>query len=264
MNLKLEGKTAFISGSTGGIGFETARLLLAEGAHVIINGRHEAGLKEALKKLRSEAQFDQVAGLLADFAQVEEVDRLLGQLPEINILINNVGTYASQSFFATSDDDWAHQYEVNVMSGVRLSRALLPQMLDKNWGRILFISSECATLVPADLIAYSATKAAILAISRGLAQLTAGTRVSVNTIIPGSTYTEGAQMFLENLATSRKQTVQEAEKDFFAQERSASLLQRFAQVSEIAQTIVYYASPLSSASNGASVKVDGGSMGGIL
>ena len=150
------------------------------------------------------------------------------------------------------------------MSGVRLSKALLPKMIEKNWGRILFVSSECATLVPSDLIAYSTTKTALLGISRGLAQLTKGTGVTVNTILPGSTMTEGAEQFLKNLAEKENKSVEQAETDFFLNIRTSSLLQRFIAVEEVANTIVYFSSPLSAATNGAAIKVDGGSMGGIL
>ena len=264
MDLKLQGKTAFISGSTAGIGLATAQLLLSEGAEVIINGRDEEALQRVVKELEGHKYQGSVSGLCADFADEQSVKNLLVSLPSIDILVNNVGIYASKSFFDTVDEDWERQQQVNVMSGVRLSRALLPGMLAKDWGRIIFISSECANLVPADLIAYSATKAAMLAISRGLAQLTVGSGVTVNAIMPGSTMTAGAQKFMENLARSNQQTVEEAESVFFRNERPASLLQRFATEEEVASSIVYHASPLASATNGACIKVEGGSTGGIL
>ena len=188
---------------------------------------------------------------------------MINKLPDIDVLINNVGIYASKSFYETTDEDWYKQFEVNVMSGVRLSRQVLPGMIEKNWGRIIFISSECATLVPEDLIAYSMTKTALLSISRGLAQLTKGTGVTVNTILPGSTLSEGAEQFLADVAQKENKTKDEVEKDFFTNVRTSSLLQRFASVEEVGNTIAYLASPLSSATNGASIKVDGGSMGGL-
>lgn len=264
MDLQLSGKTAFITGSTAGIGFATAKSFLQEGAQVIINGRTEEGVAKAIKQLQATNSKASVKGFVADFANVEAIDTLLQQLPQIDILINNVGTYASTSFFETTDQEWHRQMEVNVMSGVRLSRHLLPQMLAANWGRILFISSECATLVPADLIAYSTTKAALLALSRGLSQLTAGSQVTVNAIVPGSTLTEGAEQFLSNLAQKEGKTIAAVEKAFFKEVRTSSLLQRFAAVEEVAHTITYYASPLAAATNGAAIKIDGGSTRGIV
>lgn len=264
MDLQLKGKKVFISGSTAGIGFGVAKAFLQEGAEVYINGRSAASVAAASEKLAGYASGVKVKGLVADFADKASVEQLIQQLPEIDILINNVGIYSSQSFFETSDEEWERQYEVNVMSGVRLSRHCLPKMLHQNWGRILFVSSECATLVPADLIAYSTTKAALLAVSRGLAQLTKGSGVTVNAVIPGSTMTEGAQNFLADLAGKENKSVSQAEADFFSDIRTSSLLQRFAKVEEIAHSILYFASPLAAATNGAAIKLEGGSMGGII
>jgi len=264
MNLQLKDKTAFISGSTSGIGFATAKALLKEGVNVIINGRTQEGVNEAIKKLNNELVEASVKGIPADFSKHEDIESLIKRLPNLDILINNVGIYKSDSFFKTSDKDWYDQFEINVMSGVRLSRYCLPKMLDNNWGRILFVSSECATLVPEDLIAYSMTKTAILSISRGLAQLTKETNVTVNSVLPGSTLSEGADNFLKEVAIKGKKTKREVEEEFFSDVRTSSLIQRFATVDEVANTITYFASPLSSATNGAAIKVDGGSMGGII
>ncbi len=264
MDLKLQGKTAFITGSTAGIGFATAQALAKEGVNVVLNGRTKKKLDEAVQKLQQEFPETSISGLVADFGKLNEVAELLNELPGIDILINNVGIYFPGSFFKTDDEDWYNQFEVNVMSGVRLSKQLLPKMLDTNWGRILFISSECATLVPPDMIAYSMTKAAILAVSRGLAQLTKGSGVTVNTVIPGSTLSEGADRFLEQVAENDNKTKSQVEEEFFSKVRTSSLLQRFARVEEVGNTIAYLASPLSSATNGSAIKVDGGSMGGIL
>jgi len=264
MDLQLRGKTAFITGSTAGIGFGAAQAFLREGAGVYLNGRTSDSVDQAIQRLRAEFPHAEIGGFATDFSQPEEVDGLLARLPKIDILLNNVGIYAAQSFFDTTDADWYRQFEVNVMSGVRLSRSLLPKMLERGQGRILFVSSECATLVPPDLIAYSMTKTALLAISRGLAQLTAGTPVTVNAVIPGSTMTEGAEQFLANLAEQEGKSPKQAEADFFAEVRTSSLLQRFARVEEVANAIVYYASPLAAATNGAAIKLEGGSMGGIL
>ncbi len=262
MDLQLNGKIVFISGSTAGIGYSTAEVFLREGATVYINGRSTSSVDKAIERLKEISS--EVHGIATDFSDKESVVELIDQLPEIDILINNVGIYISQPFFETSDEDWQRQYEVNVMSGVRLSRYFMEGMLKKNWGRILFISSECASLVPSDLIAYSTTKAAILAVSRGLAQLTKGTGVTVNTVIPGSTMTEGADQFLTDLARKKNKTNAEVEADFFKEVRTSSLLQRFATVEEIANSIVYFSSPLAAATNGAAIKCDGGSMGGIV
>ena len=264
MDLKISQKTAFISGSTTGIGFATAKALAQEGAKVVLNGRSSASVHTAIDRLQELLPEASISGVAADFANREEVQNLLTQLPEIDILINNVGIYSSQSFEETPDEDWMEQYEVNVLSGVRLSRKLLPNMLDKNWGRIVFISSECASLVPEDLISYSATKAAMLAVSRGLAQLTKGKAVTVNALLPGSTLTEGAEAFLDGLAKKEHKSRGEVEQEFFAKVRTHSLIQRFAQVEEVAHTIVYLCSPLAAAINGSAIKVDGGSIGGIL
>ena len=264
MNLFLSDKTVFLSGSTAGIGFATAKTLAEEGAQVVINGRTEGSVQQALARLREAVPRGRFSGYAADFSHKEEVVSLIRQLPPVDILVNNVGIYRSRTFFEMTDEEWEEQFEVNVMSGVRLSRHFLPMMLENNWGRILFVSSECASLVPEDLIAYSMTKAAILAVSRGLAQLTRASGVTVNVIIPGSTLTEGAEQFLAEVAKKENKSPKEVEKDFFTQSRSSSLLQRFATVDEIASTIAYQASPRSSATNGSAIKVEGGSMGGIF
>ncbi|GAB5474680.1 MAG: SDR family oxidoreductase [Maribacter sp.] len=264
MDLQLQEKTAFITGATAGIGFATAQSLAREGARIILNGRAEEKLNRSIRKLQQACPEASISGLAADFSKPNEVRALLEKLPAIDILINNVGMYESGSFFEEGEEDWYRQFEVNVMSGVRLSKELLPKMLSNNWGRILFISSECATLVPVNLIPYSMTKAAVLSVSRGLAQLTKGSGVTVNTVVPGSTLSEGAELFLENTAKKEGKTKAQVEEAFFTEVRTSSLLQRFAKVEEVANTITYLTSPLSSATNGVAIKVDGGSMGGII
>ena len=264
MNLQLENKVAFISGSTSGIGFAVSLALAREGVKVILNGRTANSVQQGIEKLQESVPHAEVTGFPADFANPTEVNNLLSRLPDLDILINNVGIYRAQSFFETSDEDWFQQFEVNVMSGVRLSRHHLPAMLKKNWGRILFVSSECATLVPEELLAYSTSKATLLSLSRGLAQLTKGTSVTVNAVLPGSTLSEGAERFLQDLATKEGKSKAAVEADFFAGNRPSSLLQRFASVEEVANTIAYFCSPLSIATNGSAIKLDGGSMGGIL
>ncbi len=261
MDLHLKGKKVFISGSTKGIGFETARLFLEEGATVIINGRTKKSVEAALSSLNS----DNVSGLVADFLEDSQVETLIDQIPyDIDILVNNVGIFRGKEFKDETVDDWNDHFKVNLMSGVQLSKHFLPEMIKRNWGRIIFISSECATLVPSDLLSYSVSKASINVFSSGLAKLTKGTNVTINTVIPGSTLSEGSIKFLEETAKRENKTVEEVEKNFFKDVRSSSLLGRFARVEEVASTIVYLCSTAASATNGASVRVDGGSMGSII
>ena len=261
MDLHLKGKKVFISGSTKGIGFETARLFLEEGATVIINGRTKKSVEAALSSLNS----DNVSGLVADFLEYSQVETLIDQIPNnIDILVNNVGIFRGKEFKDETVDDWNDHLKVNLMSGVQLSKHFLPEMIKRNWGRVIFISSECATLVPSDLLSYSVSKASINVFSSGLAKLTKGTNVTVNTIVPGSTLSEGSKKFLEETAKRENKTVKEVEKNFFKDVRSSSLLERFAKVEEVASTIVYLCSAAASATNGASVRVDGGSMGSII
>ena len=264
MDLNLKGKIAFISGSTSGIGFTTARILLEEGMKVYINGRKEETVNTAVTELKNTTESNEVYGIVADFRNPEEVMRLLQELPEIDVLVNNVGIYNSQTFFETTSKQWEEQFQVNLMSGVSLSNHCLQKMLCKKWGRIIFISSECAYLVPNDMISYSATKAAIHALSRGLSQLTRGTGVTVNTVVPGSTLSEGAKHFIADKAVKEGSNPKTVERDFFRKERTQSLLERFASTDEVATTIAYLCSPLSSATNGTVIKVDGGSTGSVF
>ena len=261
MDLHLKGKKVFISGSTRGIGFETARLFLEEGATVIINGRTKKSVEAALSSLNS----DNVSGLVGDFLKDSQVETLIDHIPnDIDILVNNVGIFRGKEFKDETINDWNDHFKVNLMSGVQLSKHFLPEMIKRNWGRIIFISSECATLVPSDLLSYSVSKASINVFSSGLAKLTKGTNVTINTVIPGSTLSEGSIKFLEETAKRENKTVEEVEKNFFKDVRSSSLLGRFARVEEVASTIVYLCSKAASATNGASVRVDGGSMGSII
>ena len=263
MDLKIRDKVVFITGSSSGIGYATAKVLLSEGAHVYINGRDKKKLSqstEKLKKLFPESKVQEIPG---DFSLSNQVDQLIAKLPDIDILINNVGIYKSQSFFKTKTKDWIDPFKVNFMSGVKLSKHILPSMLSKNWGRIIFISSECAYLVPEDMIPYSITKASIHALSKGLANLTKGSGVTVNTIVPGSTLSEGAEDFLTSLSKKDNISIEEVKKRFFKNVRTSSLISRFANMDEVATTIAYLSSPLSSATNGSVIKVDGGSTSGI-
>ena len=260
MNLKLNNKTVFISGSSKGIGFETAKLFLDEGATVIINGRTEGSVQEALKKLNS----PKASGIAADFIENQHIDELIKKLPDIDVLVNNVGIFRGKNFYDETDKDWSDHLQVNLLGGVKISKHFLPKMIKKNWGRIIFVSSECATLVPGDLLSYSVSKASVNVFSSGLAKLTKGTNVTVNTIIPGSTLSEGSKIFLEETAKRESKTIEEVESNFFKDVRPSSLLGRFAKVEEVASTIVYISSPLASATNGASIRVDGGSMGSVF
>jgi len=261
MDLHLKGKKVFISGSTKGIGYETARLYLEEGATVIINGRTKKSVEAALSSLNS----DNVSGLVADFLKDSQVETLIDHIPnDIDILVNNVGIFRGKKFKDETVDNWNDHFKVNLMSGVQLSKHFLPEMIKRNWGRIIFISSECATLVPSDLLSYSVSKASINVFSSGLAKLTKGTNVTVNTIVPGSTLSEGSKKFLEETASRENKTKEEVEKKFFNDVRDSSLLSRFLNVYEVANTILYFSSPLASGTNGASIRVDGGSMGSII
>ena len=264
MDLQLTNKTAFISGSTSGIGFAIAKALLAEGAVVIINGRSQKNIDSAVKQLKALVPNGKVSGIAVDFKNPAAMDVIKQKIDQLDILINNVGIYVSKSFDKTTAEEWQEMFEVNLMSSVKLSKYFLPKMKAKNWGRIIFISSECAQLVPEDLIAYSATKAAIQALSRGLAQTTMGSNVSVNTLAPGSTLTESAQEYIKNQSIIEQRSEQDVADDFFKKVRTTSLLQRFIQPKEVADMAVFLASPLSSATNGAVIKVDGGSIPGIV
>jgi NAD(P)-dependent dehydrogenase (short-subunit alcohol dehydrogenase family) len=264
MDLQLNNKIAFVSGSTAGIGFAIAKRLLAEGAQVIINGRSQRSVDDAIAELKSMVPDAKVSGIAADFGKVEEVNAIFDQLTDVDILINNAGIFEPKPFAEIPDEDWFRFFEVNVMSGIRLSRFYFPKMLRKNWGRIIFISSESAVLIPDEMIHYGMTKTAQLAVSRGLAELTKGSQVTVNTILPGPTRSRGVGNFLEDLSKAGDKPLEEVERDFFKTMRPSSLLQRFASVDEVADTTVYYCSPLASATNGASIRVEGGLVRSIL
>ena len=264
MNLDFNRQKAFISGSTSGIGYAIAKSLASLGCEVVLNGRTQESVNKAIVQLHQEAPEAKCSGLVCDFADTSQIDGLVAALGNIDILVNNVGIYTDQDFFDTSDESWNEQWEVNVMSGVRLSRALLPSMLKKDYGRILFISSECAVLTPSNLLAYSVTKTALLGLSKGLSGLTKGSKVTVNTLLPGSTLTDGAQNFLEKVAKKNNQSVEHVEKEFFKVDRPNSLIQRFETVQEIADAAVFLCSQSSSAINGTALRVDGGSVGGLF
>ncbi len=264
MDLQLKDKTAFISGSTAGIGFAIAKRLLEEDATVVINGRLQEGVDKAIQELKALTGSPNVSGIAADFSKVEEVNNIIAQLPEIDILVNNAGIFEPKPFVEIPDEDWFRFFEINVMSGVRLSRHYFPGMLKRNRGRIIFISSESAILIPDEMIHYGVTKTAQVAVSRGLAELTRGTDVTVNTILPGPTKSRGIGDFITDMAKADNISVAEVEKNFFKDLRPTSLIQRFALVDEIANLVVYIASPLASATNGAALRADGGLIRSIL
>ena len=264
MNLQLKDKTAFISGSTAGIGFAIAKKLLEEDVIVVINGRSQQGVDQAVQGLKAITGKSNVSGIAADFSKAEEVNHIIVQLPEVDILVNNAGIFEPKPFVEIPDEDWFRFFEINVMSGVRLSRHYFPAMLKQNWGRIIFISSESAVLIPDEMIHYGVTKTAQVAVSRGLAELTKGTHVTVNTILPGPTRSRGIGDFIKDMAKSDGISAAEVEKNFFADLRPTSLIQRFASIDEIANLVVYISSPLASATNGAALRADGGLIRSIL
>ncbi|MBK6266952.1 SDR family oxidoreductase [Marivirga sp. S37H4] len=258
MDLKLDSKKAFISGSTQGIGFAIARQLLNEGANVILNGREEKKLSKAIEKLKQEFPQRAVSGIAADFSNTEEVHILLNQLSDIDILVNNVGIFELKAFEEISDADWMKIFNINVLSSIRLSRHLLPRMLERNFGRIIFITSESGVNVPANMIHYGMTKAAMLAVSNGLSKLTKGTHVTINSILGGPTYSDGVATTVEQIANAQKMPVEQMKAGIIQQTNPDSLLQRFIDPTEIASLAAYLASPLSIATNGASLRADGG------
>ncbi|MBP1221839.1 SDR family NAD(P)-dependent oxidoreductase [Flavobacterium sp. 1355] len=258
MNLKLEGKRAFISGSTQGIGYAIAKQLLNEKAEVIINGRHEEKTSLAVKKLKDEFPDALVSGMACDFEKKDEVAALLNNLNHIDILINNVGIFELKDFDNLEDEDWYRIFEVNVMSSIRLSKKLLSQMLEKKSGRIVFISSESGVNIPANMIHYGMTKAAMAAVSNGLSKLTTGTEVTVNTILGGPTYSDGVASTIEHIASLQNIETEQMKSMIIQQTNPHSLLQRFIDPEEIASLAVYLASPLSIATNGSCLRADGG------
>jgi len=258
MDLNLQGKTALVTGSASGIGYAIALGLVKEGVKVFINGRSAETINKAINTIKAEVPAAEVEGIAADFSKVEEVNSLLKKLPEVDILVNNVGVYGEQPFETTDDDRWMLDYEINVLSGVRLSRHYAPLMKAKKWGRIIFISSESAINIPDDMILYGVTKTAYLALSRGLAKHLRGTNVTVNAVLPGPTLAEGTKAMFEKIAIDKNISVEEAPLVFLKEKRPSSIIQRFATTEEVANLVVYVASPLSSATTGAALRVDGG------
>lgn len=264
MDLELEGKRALVTGSTAGIGFAIAKGLAKEGASVIVNGRSTQRVDEALTALNKAGVSGNLKGLAADLGTADGTRATIDRFPDVDILVNNLGIFETKPFESITDADWLHIFEVNILSGVRLSRHYLPGMKRRNWGRIVFISSESGVQIPTEMIHYGMTKTAQLAIARGLAETTAGTNVTVNSVLPGPTASEGANNFVEKLARDQKTTRQEVEKQFFENMRPTSLLKRMAEPDEVANLVTFVCSPLSSATNGAALRVDGGVVRSIL
>ena len=262
MDLKLTDKVALVTGSTAGIGFATAQALAAEGAHVYVNGRTQERVDAAVVAIRSRSE--KVDGIAADFSSLAGAEAVIAELPVVDVLVNNVGIFEPKPFAEIPDADWYRFFEVNVMSGVRLARHYLTGMLKKNWGRILFISSESAVQVPPEMVHYGMTKTAQVAVARGIAESVAGTGVTVNSVLAGPTESEGVGSFVEAMAKQQNKSKQTIEKEFFERVRPSSLLKRFATVDEVAAMVTYLAGEPSSATNGAALRVDGGVVKAIL
>ena len=258
MDLELSGRRALVTGSTAGIGLAAATLFAAEGARVIVNGRTADRVNAAVAGIRASAPAADCQGVAADLGTDEGCRALVRDVPDVDILVNNVGIFEPKPFEAIPDADWFKFFEVNVMSGVRLARAYLPGMRARNWGRVVFVSSESAVQIPVEMIHYGMTKTAQLAIARGLAEATVGTGVTVNSVLPGPTASEGVSTFVGQMADARGVDADTMEREFFATARPSSLLKRFETPEEIAAMIVYVCSARASGTNGAALRVDGG------
>jgi NAD(P)-dependent dehydrogenase (short-subunit alcohol dehydrogenase family) len=258
MDLQLKDKVALVTGSTSGIGFAIGSSLAGEGATVIINGRSERRVGDAIATIRQRHPRAELEPYAGDLGKADVAQRIVNRFPYVDILIHNLGVYEPRPFEAISDQDWWAIIETNFMSGVRLSRHYLPRMKTVNWGRIIFISSESAINIPVEMIHYGVTKTMQLALARGLAETTAGTGVTVNSVLAGPTRSEGVEKFMDQIAQSRGIERSSVEKEFFETARPSSLLRRFASTDEVASLVTFIASPLSSATNGAALRVDGG------
>lgn len=263
MDLILSNKKVLVSGSTAGIGLAIAKGFAKEGAIVYVNGRNKEKVDQAVRQINAEMPAAQVIGVTADLASVQGFNELVQAVPEVDILVNNIGIYEPVPFFESKDEDWIKLFDINVMSGVRLTRFYMPGMLKKNSGRVIFISSESAIQIPVEMIHYGMSKTAQLSIANGLAQLTKGTGVTVNSVLPGPTYSEGVEKFIGDIAAQNGSTKKEVEQQFFSETRPLSLLQRFITTDEVAGAVLYLSSELAAATNGATVRVDGGILKGL-
>jgi NAD(P)-dependent dehydrogenase (short-subunit alcohol dehydrogenase family) len=264
MNLGLQGKLAVVTGSTAGIGYAIAVALADEGARVVINGRTQERVDAALAKLRLRDRGAEFLGVAADLGTVAGVEALVKEISNADILVNNLGIFEIKPFLEIPDADWFRFFEVNVMSGIRLSRYYLPGMLSKNWGRIIFITSESAQNIPVEMVHYGMTKTAQIAVARGIAESVAGTAVTVNSVLAGPTASEGAANFVESMAKQQGVSTAEIEKQFFATARPTSLLKRFETPEEVAAVVAFIASAQAVAINGAPVRAEGGVVQSIL
>jgi NAD(P)-dependent dehydrogenase (short-subunit alcohol dehydrogenase family) len=264
MDLQLKGKKALVTGSTAGIGFATARALAAEGASVVVNGRTEKRVEAAIGEIRRTHTRADVSGVAADVSNKEGCAKLIQAVSAVDILINNMGIFEVKPFERIPDEDWLRFFEANVMSGVRLSRHYLGGMRKKDWGRIVFVSSESAVQIPAEMIHYGMTKTAQVAVARGIAETVAGTGITVNSVLAGPTRSEGVETFITQMGAGTGTDVAAFEKEFFKSIRPSSLLKRFESTDEVANMIVYLSSPLASATNGSAVRADGGVIRAIL
>jgi len=257
MDLQLADKLALVSGSTAGIGRAIAHALAREGAAVIVNGRTQAAVEHAVAEIDNACP-GRVLGFAGDLAEAAVAQELARRHPDVEILVNNLGIFEPKPFEDIPDEDWERFFRMNVLSGVRLARLYLPGMRQRNWGRIIFISSESAVQIPLEMIHYGMTKTAQLAVSRGLAEAVAGTGITVNSVLPGPTRSRGVEEFVGALAQGSSKSFAEVERDFFRTARPSSLIRRFASPEEVASLVAYVASPLASATTGAALRVDGG------
>jgi NAD(P)-dependent dehydrogenase (short-subunit alcohol dehydrogenase family) len=264
MDLQLSGKRALVSGSTAGIGLAIATALAREGARVTLNGRTAARVDEAVAQVKRDAPGANVDGMAADLGTADGAKRVIAAIPDVDILVNNLGIYEIKAFEQLSDEDWTRIMEINVISGVRLSRHYFPPMLKRGWGRVIFISSESGVQIPTEMIHYGVTKTAQVALARGMAELTAGTGVTVNSVLVGPTRSEGVEQFVADMARGRGVTEKQVEEDFFKSVRPSSLIKRFETSEEVAAVVAFLCSPVASAINGAAVRAEGGVLKGML
>jgi len=270
MQIKLDNKLAIVTGSTAGIGFAIAKGLAAAGANVVLNGRTQSRVDEGVSRLTNEirslllAHQPSVRGVAADLSTSEGASTFISQVPDADIVVNNLGIFEPKPFFEIPDEDWERFFQVNVMSAVRMARHYTPKMVERGWGRVMFLSSESGICTPPEMVHYGMTKTALLAISRGLAETVAGSGVTVNAVLPGPTASEGVEQFVKDLARDGKKTPEQVEKEFFATMRPTSLLKRFETVEEIANMCVFLASDQASAVTGTSARVDGGVVRSVI
>lgn len=264
MKIDLSGKRALVTASTGGIGYSVAKGLAEAGATVVINGRSDSSVSAAVARLLAGVPGASICGVAADLGSAQGAALLVSEAGAIDVLVNNAGIYGTQDFFETDDDVWDQYWDTNVMSGVRLSRALLPAMVEKGWGRVVFVASESARNIPADMIHYGVSKTAQLGLARGLAKRVAGSGVTVNSVLPGPTLSDGVAGMMQAEVERTGKSLEDVAVDFIKAHRPSSIIQRAATTDEVANMIVYVCSPQASATTGASLRVDGGVVDDIV